>query len=36
MIIRATTTTTVPFADIPSAAFDVMVDTIHGADIGAM
>lgn len=36
MIIRATLTLTVPRADLPSAAFDVMVDTIHGADIGAM
>lgn len=35
MIIRATLTLTVPRADLPSAAFDVTVDTIHGADIGA-
>ena len=37
MIIRATTVTTMlAFADTPSAAVDVMVGTMHGADIGAM
>jgi hypothetical protein len=36
MIIRATLTLTVPCADMLSAAFDVTVGTMHGADIGAM
>jgi hypothetical protein len=36
MIICATATLTVPRADLTSAAFDVMVGTTYGADIGAM
>ena len=36
MIICAATTLTVPRADLTSAAFDVMVGTNLGADIGAM
>jgi hypothetical protein len=36
MIIRATATPTVPFVDLASTTFDVMVDDNHGADIGAM
>jgi hypothetical protein len=36
MIIRATATLTVPCVDLASTAFDVMVGTNHGADIGAM
>ena len=36
MIIRAAATLTVPFVDLASTTFDVMVGTIHGADIGAM
>jgi hypothetical protein len=30
-----TVTTMLAFADMPSAAVDVMVGTMHGADIGA-
>jgi hypothetical protein len=38
MITRATSisSVTVPCADMPSAAFDVTVATMHGADIGAL
>ena len=37
MITRATAFTTMfACADTPSAAVDVMVGTMHGADIGAM
>ena len=36
MIISAVLTMTVPPADTTSATADVMVGTIHGADIGAM
>jgi hypothetical protein len=36
MIIRATLTLTVPCADLVSAAFDVVVGTSFGAEIGAM
>ena len=36
MIICAATTLSVTFADVPSTAFDVMVGTTHGADMGAM
>ena len=36
MINRAVLTITVTCADLASATADVMVGTIHGADIGAM
>ena len=36
MIISAALTLTVPCVDLASTAFDVMVDTSFGADIGAM
>jgi len=36
MIIRATLTLTVPCVDASSTAFDVMVGTSFGAEIGAM
>lgn len=37
MITRATAfTTMIACADLPSAAVDVMVGTMHGADIGVM
>jgi hypothetical protein len=36
MIICATLTMTVSRADLTSVAFDVMVGTKYGADIGAM
>ena len=36
MIISAIPNMTVTCADFASAAVDVMVGTIHGADIGAM
>ena len=35
MIIRATATPTVACVDLASTAFDVMVGTTYGADIGA-
>ena len=35
MIIRATATPTVPCVDLASTAFDVMVGTTYGAEIGA-
>ena len=36
MITRASLNMTFAFADLTSATRDVMVGTIHGADIGAM
>lgn len=36
MIIRARLNMTATCTDLASAAVDVMVGTIHGADIGAM
>ena len=36
MIIRARLNMTATFADLAPATRDVMVGTIHGADIGAM
>jgi hypothetical protein len=36
MIIRATLTLTVPCVDFASTAFDVVVGTSFGAEIGAM